>query len=94
MYTTNFSLTLDATLVQHRVASPRSSRAPAQGGISFRKENTLQTKAATLLMRTTGISSLLWPFHLTTKEARKAHDQRPASKEHLLLKTVHYQSID
>lgn len=72
---------LGASGLQHKVEDPSE------------RKNTLQAKA-TLLMRTTDISSLLWPFRLTTKAARKAHDQRLAAKEHLLLKTVHHQATE
>lgn len=58
----------------------RSLMSPAQGETSFRKENTLQAKAAA-----TGISSLLGPFYWTAKAARKAHHQRLAAKEQLTI---------
>lgn len=66
----------------------------AQAGISFRKKNTLQAKAAALLMRKIGTSSLVLPFHLTPKEARLTRDQRLAAKEHLLLTTARHQSTE
>lgn len=70
---------LGASGLQHKMKYP-----------SERKTH-CRAKAETLLMRIRGISSPLWPSHLTTKEDRKAHDQRLAAKEHLLLKTVHHQ---